>query len=79
MKLTNSIFLEGQGQNHSYEEVMLLPPKQFRDAPSPVSSIDNKSNVEEAGAVDNILYHIYESPRKNGQLKKATQGRNTIK
>lgn len=43
---------------------MLLPPKQFRDAPSPASSLC-QSNGEEAGAVDNILYHIYESPRKN--------------
>lgn len=54
---------------------MLLPPKQFRDAPSPVTKIHG----EEAGAVDNILYHIYESPRREtvthrftSQLKRDT-------
>lgn len=75
--------LDGSNQNHAYEEVMLLPPKQFRDTPSPVCS-SNRSNVEEAGAVDNILYHIYESPKKKpnrltGQLlKKETPSVNNV-
>lgn len=63
---------------HAYEEIMLLPPKQFRDAPSPVCSTTKKMYEEEAGAVDNILYHIYESPSKRtatcfaDQLKRDT-------
>lgn len=67
-------------QNHAYEEIMLLPPKQFRDAPSPVSSIAQNAYEKEACAVDNILYHIYESPSKreaishlSSQFKKDTQ------
>lgn len=51
-------------QNHAYEELTLLPPKQFRDVPSPTISC-NKSNDQEVGAIDNILYHIYESTGKN--------------
>lgn len=63
---------------HAYEEVMLLPPKQFRDAPSPACSAMKKMHEDEAGAVDNILYHIYESPSRraappfSGQLKTDT-------
>lgn len=58
---------------HAYEEIMLLPPKQFRDAPSPVSSATKKLHEDEAGAVDNILYHIYESPTKKAATHFSSQ------
>lgn len=63
------------GVNNTYEEIMLLPPKQFRDAPISVSQKIHEEEEEEVGAVDNILYHIYESPKRStshliSQLKK---------
>ncbi|XP_024082502.1 uncharacterized protein LOC106663063 [Cimex lectularius] len=71
----------GWNLEHTYEEVKLPPPSEFRDLPPPepfrdpplLQPLPQQPPEEPPQPIDNLLYHMYETVRKEILAEQCTQ------